>query len=283
MSARPSLRRRVDRRLVSGVVGGIADWLNAPAGFLRVVLFYASFALPWLVIAYAIATLLLSPRGRDRPGWDNLLGLGRLGVLFVVPGLLVSGEIPLGDTIAATELWVPLTGLALVGLTVLLVSAYPKGPTEEEARSRVLAAAVVALFAAAIGLGMLLAPDLRWDRAVPAGALLAGLALLAGVRLGRWRPLVARALIAAAREALVNAAKHAHGTPISLFGEIEERRVAAYVRDRGPGFDLDAIPEDRRGVRDSIFARMVRHGGHAAVRTAPGGGCEAQLVQERRR
>jgi signal transduction histidine kinase len=90
-------------------------------------------------------------------------------------------------------------------------------------------------------------------------------------------------LLAAVREALVNAAKHAEGSPISLFGEIGERRVAAYVRDRGPGFDLDAIPADRRGVRDSIVARMVRHGGHAAVRTAPGGGCEVQLVQERRR
>jgi signal transduction histidine kinase len=90
-------------------------------------------------------------------------------------------------------------------------------------------------------------------------------------------------LIAAAGEALVNAAKHADGAPISLFGEIEERRVAAYVRDRGPGFDLDAIPADRHGVRDSIFARMNRHGGQAAVRTAPGGGCEVKLVQERRR
>ena len=90
-------------------------------------------------------------------------------------------------------------------------------------------------------------------------------------------------VIAAAREALVNAAKHAPGSPISLFGEIEERRVAAYVRDRGPGFDLDAIPADRRGVRDSIFGRMLRNGGHAAVRTAPGGGCEVRLVQERRR
>jgi signal transduction histidine kinase len=90
-------------------------------------------------------------------------------------------------------------------------------------------------------------------------------------------------LVAAAGEALVNAAKHADGSPISLFGEIEDRRVAAYVRDRGPGFDLDSIPEDRRGVRDSIFARMVRHGGHASVRTAPGGGCEVQLVQDRRR
>ena len=91
------------------------------------------------------------------------------------------------------------------------------------------------------------------------------------------------ALVAAAREALFNAARHAPDAPVSLFGEVDDGRVAAYVRDRGPGFDLEAVPADRRGVTDSIVARMVRHGGHAAVRTAPGGGCEVQLVLERRR
>jgi signal transduction histidine kinase len=91
------------------------------------------------------------------------------------------------------------------------------------------------------------------------------------------------ALVAAAREALSNAARHAPDAPISLFAEVDNGRVAAYVRDRGPGFDLEAVPADRRGVTDSIVARMVRHGGHAAVRTAPGGGCEVQLVLERAR
>jgi signal transduction histidine kinase len=91
------------------------------------------------------------------------------------------------------------------------------------------------------------------------------------------------ALVAAAREALFNAARHAPDAPVSLFGEVDDGRVAAYVRDRGPGFDLEAVPADRRGVTDSIVARMVRHGGHAAVRTAPGGGCEVQLVMERGR
>jgi nitrate/nitrite-specific signal transduction histidine kinase len=89
--------------------------------------------------------------------------------------------------------------------------------------------------------------------------------------------------VAAAREALLNAVRHAPGAPVSLFAEVDDGRVAAYVRDRGPGFDLDAIPADRRGVTDSIVARMVRHGGHAAVRTAPGGGCEVALVLERAR
>jgi signal transduction histidine kinase len=90
------------------------------------------------------------------------------------------------------------------------------------------------------------------------------------------------ALVAAAREALFNAARHAPDARVSLFSEVGDGRVAAYVRDRGPGFDLEAVPTDRRGVTDSIVARMVRHGGHAAVRTAPGGGCEVELVLERR-
>jgi signal transduction histidine kinase len=91
------------------------------------------------------------------------------------------------------------------------------------------------------------------------------------------------ALVAAAREALFNAARHAEGAPLSLFGEVDGRHVTAYVRDRGPGFELEAVPADRRGVTDSIVARMVRHGGHAAVRTAPGGGCEVRLMVERGR
>jgi two-component sensor histidine kinase len=93
----------------------------------------------------------------------------------------------------------------------------------------------------------------------------------------------ATALVAAAREALLNSVRHAPGAPVSLFAEVGDGRVSAYVRDRGPGFDLDDIPDDRRGVTDSIMARMVRHGGHAAVRTAPGGGCEVRLVLERAR
>ncbi|HZB06059.1 MAG TPA: ATP-binding protein [Thermoleophilaceae bacterium] len=91
----------------------------------------------------------------------------------------------------------------------------------------------------------------------------------------------AAALVAAAREALVNSVRHAQGAPVSLFAEVDEQRVAAYVRDRGPGFDPERVPEDRRGITDSIIARMKRHGGHAAVRTAPGGGCEVHLILER--
>jgi signal transduction histidine kinase len=86
-----------------------------------------------------------------------------------------------------------------------------------------------------------------------------------------------RALLLAAREALVNAAKYAGDFPISLYVEVEPGLVMAFVRDRGSGFDLDAVPEDRLGVRQSIVGRMDRNGGRAMVRRAPDGGTEVQL------
>jgi signal transduction histidine kinase len=91
----------------------------------------------------------------------------------------------------------------------------------------------------------------------------------------------AHALVAAAREALVNAAKFAGGEPVALYAEVEQDRIEVYVRDRGPGFDPAAVPADRRGVRESIVGRMERHGGRAVVTTAPGAGTEIELVLER--
>jgi len=91
----------------------------------------------------------------------------------------------------------------------------------------------------------------------------------------------AEALVAAAREAMVNAAKFAGDGPVSVYAEAEGERVAVYVRDRGPGFDPAAVPPDRRGLRESIVGRMERHGGRAAVQSAPGEGTEVELVMER--
>jgi signal transduction histidine kinase len=54
-----------------------------------------------------------------------------------------------------------------------------------------------------------------------------------------------------------------------------------FVRDRGPGFDPDAVPGDRRGVRESIVGRMARHGGEAVVHAAPGAGVEVELRMSR--
>ncbi|WP_127792275.1 ATP-binding protein [Agromyces sp. LHK192] len=84
-------------------------------------------------------------------------------------------------------------------------------------------------------------------------------------------------LAAAAREAMLNAARHAGGE-VSVYLEGSDRAVDVYVRDRGPGFDPAAVPTDRLGVRESIIGRMRRAGGSATVRSGAGGeGTEVHL------
>ena len=91
-----------------------------------------------------------------------------------------------------------------------------------------------------------------------------------------------RALLDAAREATVNAAKWSGEDQVSVYAEVEADTVMLYVRDRGRGFEPDAVPEDRQGIAQSIRARMARFGGTALVRSAPGEGAEVQLCMPRR-
>jgi len=87
-----------------------------------------------------------------------------------------------------------------------------------------------------------------------------------------------QAAVGAIREALTNAAKHAQVRRVSVFAEVASDELFALVRDRGRGFDPTAgMPGDRRGVADSIEARMLRHGGTAAVRSSEGEGTEVEL------
>lgn len=85
-------------------------------------------------------------------------------------------------------------------------------------------------------------------------------------------------LAAAAREAMLNAARHAGGD-VSVYVESRAGGVDVFIRDRGPGFDVDALPEGRLGVRESIIGRMRRAGGHATV-TSRDTGTEVQLSIE---
>jgi signal transduction histidine kinase len=89
------------------------------------------------------------------------------------------------------------------------------------------------------------------------------------------------ALVQAAREAMVNAAKYGGDEAVQVYAETEEQRVFVSVRDRGPGFDLATVPADRMGVRESIIGRMERNGGTARIHPAPGGGTEVELDMER--
>lgn len=96
-----------------------------------------------------------------------------------------------------------------------------------------------------------------------------------GARLGDAR----RALVMALREAVLNAVRHGR-PPVQVFCEVEGRRTTAFVRDHGDGLDLEAVPADRLGLRESVIGRMQRHGGSAVVRRPPGGGTEIALAVE---
>ena len=88
---------------------------------------------------------------------------------------------------------------------------------------------------------------------------------------------VGRALVSAAKEAAVNAAMWSGADVVSLFCEVDPERISIYVRDAGRGFILDAVPEDRHGIRSSICARVESVGGTASVRSTPGEGTEVAL------
>jgi signal transduction histidine kinase/phage shock protein PspC (stress-responsive transcriptional regulator) len=85
-------------------------------------------------------------------------------------------------------------------------------------------------------------------------------------------------LRAAAREAILNAARHSGAAIVSVYLEVEPEQATIFVRDRGRGFDPEAVPADRGGISHSIVGRMTRAGGRAAVRSVPNEGTEVELV-----
>jgi signal transduction histidine kinase len=86
-----------------------------------------------------------------------------------------------------------------------------------------------------------------------------------------------RALLGAANEAMVNAAKHSGAERISLYFEAENGSLAVYVTDQGRGFEQAGVAVDRRGIAESIKARVERAGGEAQIDSEPGEGTEVIL------
>ena len=86
-----------------------------------------------------------------------------------------------------------------------------------------------------------------------------------------------QALVQAAREAMVNAAKHAEVEVVDVYAEVDLDEVLLYVRDRGRGFDPAQVPDDRQGLRGSIRERVERHGGTVRLRSAAGEGTEIEM------
>jgi signal transduction histidine kinase len=90
-----------------------------------------------------------------------------------------------------------------------------------------------------------------------------------------------RALMAAGREAVVNAAKWSGSPSVALYVEVEPSTVSMFVRDRGRGFDPAAVPADRKGIARSMRERMARNGGGLDLRSTAGAGTEVELVMPR--
>lgn len=88
----------------------------------------------------------------------------------------------------------------------------------------------------------------------------------------------AKLLIQAAREAMVNAGKHAGVDAVDVYAELLAGELSIFVRDRGVGFDVDRIPADRHGIRDSIRARVEGAGGRVRISSTPGEGTEVELA-----
>lgn len=77
---------------------------------------------------------------------------------------------------------------------------------------------------------------------------------------------VARALVLAARQAIGNAVVHAKARGLHIVAEGRgDEGITVAITDAGPGFDVDAIAEDRLGIRASIFARMAGVAGTASI------------------
>lgn len=86
-----------------------------------------------------------------------------------------------------------------------------------------------------------------------------------------------RALVQAAREAVFNASTHSGAPRVDVYAEVTAAHVEVFVRDRGRGFDPESIAGDRHGVRESIVARMERHGGAVELTSESGVGTEVRL------
>jgi signal transduction histidine kinase/phage shock protein PspC (stress-responsive transcriptional regulator) len=85
------------------------------------------------------------------------------------------------------------------------------------------------------------------------------------------------ALLLACQEAAINAARHSGAVRVSIYVEADADGITAYVRDEGAGFDISAVPPDRRGIAQSVIGRMRRHGGSATITSQPGKGTEIHL------
>ena len=250
------------------MAGGVADWLNAPVTFVRVFLALALAFFPPIQWIYVAAAALMPPRGRNRPGWDNVVVLGRLAVLIGVPVLVI------GDSIVVNEAfdddrgyWIALYGLQLVGVILLFSADYLRdGPRNEtQQRAVVLGAMPVAIAVAALAVGVFSVTDVRWERIVPLVVLVAGVALLGGACAGRARPFVGPAVVAVGVAAALSAADVRLEGGVGDLQITESRASAEPIVVRRAFGDVDV---DLRQLRSSRSIRLEASVGEGRLRVA---------------
>jgi uncharacterized membrane protein len=93
---------------------------------------------------------------------------------------------------------------------------------------------------------------------------------------------VGETITAAATQAMVNSVQHG-GDPATVarwlrISDAPEGGILVEVADAGPGFDLEAIPTERLGVRVSILERVANAGGVASIDSAPGEGTVVSIL-----
>ncbi len=89
------------------------------------------------------------------------------------------------------------------------------------------------------------------------------------------------ALVAAGREAAINAARWSGAPLVSIYSEVDAEVVSLFVRDQGSGFDPDGVPADRQGIALSIRQRITQRGGSVTIKSTPGQGTDVQITMPR--
>lgn len=89
-----------------------------------------------------------------------------------------------------------------------------------------------------------------------------------------------QAAVMAAREALVNVAKHAGVETADVYAEIMLDELSIFVRDRGAGFDPDNIPDGHHGLAESVLGRVERAGGKVRIKSEIGDGTEVAIIMD---
>ncbi len=89
---------------------------------------------------------------------------------------------------------------------------------------------------------------------------------------------VAQSITEATLQAIDNALRHSRASKIRLLlGQVDAPGILVRVIDNGEGFNLERLPKDRLGIRNSIQARMRSVEGRAEILSEPGAGTTAVL------